>query len=48
MKFVHQLIYGILAGNKLYLGGLARSLRESVTLKKTINRRSTAKFGHNR
>ncbi len=42
-KFVHQLIYGILAGNKLHLGGIARSLRESVTLKKTIDQRSTDK-----
>ncbi|MCI8748923.1 MAG: hypothetical protein HFH67_13860 [Lachnospiraceae bacterium] len=42
-KFVHQLIYGILVGNKLHLGGIARSLRESVTLKKTIDRRSTDK-----
>lgn len=37
-KFVHQMIYGILAGNKLHLSEIARSLKESITLKKTIDR----------
>lgn len=36
-KFVHQMIYGILAGNKLHLSEIARSLKESITLKKTID-----------
>ena len=39
-KFVHQMIYGILAGNKLHLSEIARSLKESITLKKTIDRLS--------
>ena len=34
-KFVHQMIYGILAGNKLHLSEIARSLKENITLKKT-------------
>lgn len=33
-KFVHQMIYGILAGNKLHLSEIARALKESITLKK--------------
>ena len=37
-KFVHQMIYGILAGNKLHLSEIARALKESITLKKTIDR----------
>lgn len=32
------MIYGILAGNKLHLSEIARSLKESITLKKTIER----------
>ena len=39
-KFVHQMVYGILAGNKLHLSGIARSLKEKITLKKTIDRLS--------
>jgi len=39
-KFIHQMIYGILAGNKLHLSEIARSLKEKITLKKTIDRLS--------
>ena len=39
-KFIHQMIYGILAGNKLHLSEIARSLKENITLKKTIDRLS--------
>ena len=39
-KFVHQMIYGILAGNKLHLSEIARCLKERITLKKTIERLS--------
>lgn len=39
-KIVHQIIYGILAGNKLHLSEIARSLEENITLKKTIDRLS--------
>ena len=39
-KFVYQMIYGILAGNKLHLSEIARSLKEDITLKKTIERLS--------
>ncbi len=39
-KFVHQMVYVILAGNKLHLSEIARSLKESITLKKTIDRLS--------
>ena len=39
-KFIHQIIYGILAGNKLHLSEIARSLKEEITLKKTIERLS--------
>lgn len=39
-KFIHQMIYGILAGNKLHLSEIARSLKENITLKKTIERLS--------
>lgn len=39
-KFIHQMIYGILAGNKVHLSEIARSLKESITLKKTIERLS--------
>lgn len=34
------MIYGILTGNKLHLSGIARSLKENITLKKTIDRLS--------
>lgn len=36
-KFAHQMVYGILSGNKLHLSEIARSLKESITLKKTIS-----------
>ena len=39
-KFVHQMIYGILAGNKVHLSEIARSLKEDIKLKKTIDRLS--------
>ena len=39
-KFVHQMVYGILAGNKVHLSEIARSLKENITLKKTIDRLS--------
>ena len=39
-KFVLQMIYGIIACNKLHLSEIARSLKESITLKKTIDRLS--------
>lgn len=39
-KFVHQMLYGILAGNKMHLNEIARSLKENITLKKTIDRLS--------
>ncbi|MEH2944476.1 transposase [Lachnospiraceae bacterium KK002] len=39
-KFAHQMVYGILAGNKLHLSEIARSLKENITLKKTIDRLS--------
>ena len=39
-KFVHQMLHGILAGNKLHLSEIARSLKENITLKKTIDRLS--------
>lgn len=39
-KFIHQMVYGILAGNKLHLSEIARSLKENITLKKTIDRLS--------
>ena len=39
-KFLLQMIYGILAGNKLHLSEIAHSLNENITLKKTIDRLS--------
>lgn len=39
-KFLHQMLYGILAGNKVHLSEIARSLKEDITLKKTIDRLS--------
>ena len=43
-KFVHQMIYGILTGNKVHLSEIARSLKEDITLKKTIERLSRNLF----
>lgn len=40
MKFVTQMIYGLLEGNKTHLSEIARSLKENITLKKTIDRLS--------
>ncbi len=39
-KFVMQMIYGILAGNKVHLSEIARSLNEAIPFKKTIWRLS--------
>lgn len=39
-KFVSRMFYGILAGNKVHLSEIARSLHEKITLKKTIDRLS--------
>lgn len=44
-KFVIQMLYGILAGNKVHLSEIARSLNEKITLKKTIDRLSRNLFG---
>jgi hypothetical protein len=41
-KFVVQMLYGILAGNKVHLSEIARSLNEDITLKKN-NRPSLKK-----
>ncbi len=35
-KSIHQMVYGILAGHKLHLSEIARSLK-NITLKKTID-----------
>jgi hypothetical protein len=43
-KFVVQMLYGILAGNKVHLSEIARSLNENITLKKTIDRLSRNLF----
>ena len=43
-KFVTQMIYGILAGNKVHLSEIARSLNETIRLKKTIWRLSRNLF----
>ena len=40
MKFLTQMIYGLLEGNKTHLSEIARSLKEPITLKKTIERLS--------
>jgi len=40
LKFVTQMIYGLLEGNKSHLSEIARSLKETITLKKTIERLS--------
>ncbi|MCM1425423.1 MAG: transposase [Eubacterium sp.] len=39
-KFIHQMLYGILAADKVHLSEIARSLKEDITLKKTIERLS--------
>lgn len=39
-KFVQQMIYGILASNTVHLSEISRSLKETITLKKTIERLS--------
>ena len=39
-KFVLQMLYGILEGNKVHLSEIARSLNEGISLKKTIDRLS--------
>ena len=44
VKFVTQMMYGILAGNKVHLSEIARSLNEKITLKKTIDRLSRNLF----
>ena len=43
-KFVVQILYGILAGNKVHLSEIARSLNENISLKKTIDRLSRNLF----
>jgi hypothetical protein len=43
-KFVTQLLYGILAGNKVHLSEISRSLNENITPKKTIDRLSRNLF----
>jgi len=40
MKFLTQMIYGLLEGNKTHLSEIARTLKESISLKKTIERLS--------
>lgn len=40
VKFIQQMIYGIISCNKLHLSEIARSLKENITLKKTIERLS--------
>ncbi len=37
-KFVQQMVYGILASNSVHLSEISRSLKETITLKKTIER----------
>lgn len=39
-KFLLQMLYGILEGNKLHLSEIGRSLKENISLKKTIDRLS--------
>lgn len=39
-KFVQQMVYGILASNSVHLSEISRSLKETITLKKTIERLS--------
>ena len=40
MKFIHQMVYGILSSKKVHLSEITRSLKESITLKKTIEQLS--------
>ena len=40
MKFISQMIYGLLEGNQTHLSEIARSLKENITIKKTIDRLS--------
>lgn len=40
IKFITQMIYGLLEGNKTHLSEIARSLKENITIKKTIDRLS--------
>ena len=40
LKFISQMIYGMLAAQSCHLSNIARSLGENVTLKKTIDRLS--------
>ncbi|MFQ6678487.1 MAG: hypothetical protein ACE5D0_09230 [Fidelibacterota bacterium] len=40
VKFIHQMIFGMLASGKVYLSEIGRSLGESITLKKTTGRLS--------
>lgn len=35
-KFIHQMLYGILTGNKVHLSEIAHSLKEYITLKKPL------------
>ena len=46
-KFILQMLYGILESNKVHLSGIARSLEENTSLKKTIDRlsRNLSSFG---
>lgn len=44
MKFILQILYGILAGNKVHLSEIARCLEETIKLKKTICRLSRNLF----
>lgn len=43
-KFVLHMLYGILEGNKVHLSEIARSLKETISLKKTIDRLSRNLF----
>ena len=43
-KFILQMLYGILESNKVHLSGIARSLEENTSLKKTIDRLSKNLF----
>jgi len=40
MKFITQMVYGLLEGNKSHLSEIARSLKEDISIKKTIDRLS--------
>ena len=42
-KFILQMLYGILESNNVHLSGIARSLEESINLKKTIDRQAVKK-----